>query len=90
MEYACAIVNGTVKCWGVNSYGQIGDGTTTDHSLPTQVSGFILGAAQIGTGVNHSCGIKENKIWCWGLNTYGQLGNGTTTDSTTPTMVNNN
>jgi alpha-tubulin suppressor-like RCC1 family protein len=87
--HACALTtNGAVQCWGSNTYGQLGNGTTTNPNVPTQVTGLTTGVTAIGTGANHSCAVTSaGAAQCWGLNNTGQLGNGTTTKSSTPVQV---
>ncbi|MDA3863959.1 MAG: hypothetical protein PF689_08865 [Deltaproteobacteria bacterium] len=85
----CVLTNtGEVYCWGFNSSGQLGDGTTTERFTPTLVTGghsFI----EINAGISHrTCGLTSTgETYCWGKNEYGQLGDGTTTDRDTPTLV---
>jgi Regulator of chromosome condensation (RCC1) repeat len=86
-ETCAALADGTVRCWGVNSYGQLGDGTTTDSSVPVTVLG-LTDAVAACTGDGHSCArLRDGSVQCWGANSFGQLGNGTTTDSTVPVVV---
>jgi len=89
--HTCAILdNGTVSCWGRNTYGQLGDGTTIDRSTPTQTSslGTNRTAVAISSGQYHTCAILDDaSVSCWGRNYYGLLGNGTTTDRNTPTQT---
>lgn len=87
--HSCALLTGgSVKCWGYNGYGQVGDGTTTYRTVPTQVSGLTSGVAAIITGYQHSCALlTDGSMKCWGYNGYGQIGDGTTTNRTVPTQV---
>ena len=79
---------GGVKCWGDNTYGQIGDGTITQRLTPTDVFGLTSGVAAISAGNNHTCAVTTlGALQCWGENSTGQLGDGTTTPSLTPTAV---
>jgi hypothetical protein len=75
--HTCVIkTNGSLWCWGDNEYGQLGDGTTGDKKVPTQVSGTDW--VSVSAGLEHTCGVKtDGTLWCWGWNNYGQLGDGT-------------
>jgi alpha-tubulin suppressor-like RCC1 family protein len=85
---ACALLpNGQVSCWGDNSLGALGDGTTITRGTPAPVSG-LTNATQVAAGVDHSCAVTSNgQIECWGFNVTGDLGDGSTTNSTTPTTT---
>lgn len=82
-QFGCALLaSGDVKCWGVNSFGQTGSGSSgnvgvgvSPASLSTvDVGGKIIG---LGGGTNHTCAILEGgKLRCWGWNQSGQLGYG--------------
>ena len=85
--HACAIEGGTVRCWGFNPVGQLGNNSTNNSTVPVGVFG-IANATQIAAGYMHTCVILlDGTVKCWGDNTYGQLGNGSTTSSTTPIVV---
>ncbi len=88
VEHSCAVLsNGTVQCWGANAFGQLGNGTTTNSSIPVTVSGTAIASA-IATGGAVTCIVLSNgTVQCWGYNAYGQLGNGTTTNSSIPVPV---
>ncbi|MFN3199838.1 MAG: hypothetical protein ACE366_15680 [Bradymonadia bacterium] len=82
-EHTCALLStGGVKCWGANTYGQLGLGDVADRgddanemgtSLPTiDVGGAVVGLA---TGGQHTCALlNDGTARCWGRNTFGQLG----------------
>ncbi len=98
LAFACAIYNsGDLKCWGENTNGQLGIGSTSNiGDLGSEVGGanaFVnLGAGrtatQVTTGNHHTCALLDNStVKCWGMNTYGQLGIGSTVNSTSPALV---
>jgi alpha-tubulin suppressor-like RCC1 family protein len=99
-RHNCALKNDdTIWCWGRNTDGQLGDGTTDPRTEPVQVTGLsteFWDVVSLASGEFHTCArIKSKKtdfnlhannttMACWGDNTYGQLGDGGTTDSPTP------
>ena len=88
--HTCALLgDATMKCWGENRQGQLGNGTTANPGTPhpVAVSG-ISGATAFTTGAYHTCArLGNGTLKCWGRNGDAQLGNGTHTDSSTPVLV---
>ena len=88
-NHSCAVLdNGSVKCWGLNYYGQLGiDNRTTmgdGSGEMALLTGINLGtgrtATSISVGWNHSCALLDNaSVKCWGFNGFGQLGIDNTT-----------
>jgi alpha-tubulin suppressor-like RCC1 family protein len=68
--------DGTVWSWGINTYGQLGDGTYIDKDIPTLVSG-VNNVKSIAAGKDHTSVIKtDGTLWAWGVNYSGELGTG--------------
>jgi len=87
-HFTCALTtNGAAYCWGDNSSGQLGNGTTTNSTTPVAAAPGIT-FATISAGLSHTCGVTpRGTAYCWGLNDNGQLGNGTTTNSSAAVAV---
>jgi alpha-tubulin suppressor-like RCC1 family protein len=89
--HACALLpDATMRCWGENREGQLGNGTTADPGTPQAVAvNGISGATAFSTGAYHTCAVLgSGSLRCWGRNGNAQLGNGTYTSSSTPVQVN--
>lgn len=63
-SHFCALVSGEVFCWGANSNGQIGDGTTDTRAIPVKV--FGVGVTDISASDNQTCVVKNGDLFCWG------------------------
>ena len=66
----------SLRCWGRNANGQVGDGSFVDRLVPVVVHGGT-GWTALSLGGTHGCGIRDGQAWCWGSNTFGSLGDGT-------------
>jgi len=92
--FACALLTvGGVDCWGDNSYGQLGNGTTTGSLIPVAVensagTGPLTGVVQVALGKYHACArLVDTTVDCWGHNGYYELGDNTNLDHLLPKPV---
>jgi alpha-tubulin suppressor-like RCC1 family protein len=87
--FSCALLlNRTVKCWGSNAEGRLGDGTVSNRTAPVPVANLANVAVLVG-GNTHTCALlTDETVKCWGSNAFGQLGDGTTQVRTAPVSVN--
>ena len=93
-NYSCAVkIDGTAWCWGMNSYGQLGNGGTLEQHAPVQVvgqggTGTLANVRQISAGYFFTCALKtDDTVWCWGDNNDGELGNYNTIQQHAPVQV---
>ena len=88
-RHTCALLaDGTLRCWGDNETGQLGDGSSTSSSIAVQVAGITEAVAVTAGWWHHSCALlRDGAVRCWGVNEWGQFGNGTTTGSSTPVTM---
>ena len=86
-SHTCAVMQtGNARCWGINNYGQLGDGAILGYLVSTPpTSDALTGVKATAAGEGHTCALTETGgVRCWGGNAYGQLGDGTTTSTSTP------
>ena len=96
-DYSTMIVkdsDGKLYSWGYNGYGQLGNGTTTNSSMPVCISDIKNSPLKGKNIVDvHNYGYRiiakdsNGKLYSWGENYYGQLGNGTTANSSMPICI---
>ncbi|OGV67545.1 MAG: hypothetical protein A3K18_28875 [Lentisphaerae bacterium RIFOXYA12_64_32] len=78
--------DGSLWAWGDNTYGQLGDGTTTSQTSPVEI--LPSGVASAAGGSSHTLIVKtDGSLWACGYNYCGQLGDGTTTTRLTPVQI---
>ena len=77
--------DGSLYMWGVNDFGQIGDGTTKNRYKPTKILDHVIA---VSLGVSHSGAItQDGSLYMWGSNVYGEIGDGTEEDRYKPTKI---
>jgi len=90
-SHTCALLTtGTIKCWGLNASGQLGDSSTNNAQLPVAV-GTINSATGLSAGGATTCSLIRSqesgqvygRVKCWGANTHGTLGTGSNANQTT-------
>lgn len=88
--HACAVgTDTTMWCWGSASYGQTGQGNTTQQNSPVPIMNPAGGWTSVSAGALYSCGIRsDTTMYCWGQNAFGEIGQGFSgTPQTTPVAV---
>jgi len=84
--HACGVtISGEAYCWGWNTSGSVGDGTTVHRPSPTLVSGGHTWQS-ISAGREHTCGVTDSgDAYCWGYGAHSRLGDGSPSFSGHPT-----
>ncbi|KAJ1488449.1 regulator of chromosome condensation 1/beta-lactamase-inhibitor protein II, partial [Baffinella frigidus] len=93
--HTCVLMeDGSIKCWGYNINGQLGDDTKSVRATPVDVVGLGGKAVAVAVGGDSTCALmvkgvrtEDGSLKCWGGNDAGQLGDGTNDNSNTPVLV---
>jgi alpha-tubulin suppressor-like RCC1 family protein len=98
--HSCVVLkDGTIRCWGDNGYGELGDlgsaaGTSDTPVIPGGTTGALSGVTALSVGTYHTCAVEsDGSVWCWGEDVSAQLGSMVTTQinhvpaTVTPTRV---
>jgi alpha-tubulin suppressor-like RCC1 family protein len=94
-SHTCALLDtGKVRCWGYNSFGQLGNSNTSnnvgDSDLPSATATVNVGGTvlQLSAGKFHTCALlSTGNVRCWGYNAFGQLGYGNGTNVSVPVLA---
>lgn len=88
--YSYALTDdGKIFAWGDNTYGQLGDGTSTFRTTPVQVQGVHGYKSLVVGGEAAMIVTNDDTVWAWGRNDNGKLGSGSSTNIKTPTLIEN-
>jgi hypothetical protein len=76
LRFGCAVLaSGAVRCWGDNTWGQLGAASHTPASDVPLLAQGLESATSIAVGTEHACAtLKDGVVACWGNNTFGQCG----------------
>jgi alpha-tubulin suppressor-like RCC1 family protein len=87
-QHTCAVTPDRIaRCWGINDYGQLGDGTRDNRFAPVAVSN-LANVRMVSAGTAHTCAATyAGDAYCWGDNTYGQAGGITETLMLAPKLI---
>jgi alpha-tubulin suppressor-like RCC1 family protein len=88
LKHSCAVTAArTVKCWGDNTFGQLGTGDFDSSVTARTVSGLV-DVTSVVAAMRHTCAMTATgEVWCWGDNGWGQLGDGSGRNRTTPVRL---
>ncbi len=64
--HSCAVTEGSLKCWGDNSSGQLGNNSNVDSAIPVQVEGLTSNVTDVVAAGGRTCAIQNGAVKCWG------------------------
>jgi alpha-tubulin suppressor-like RCC1 family protein len=84
--HTCAVkTGGTLYCWGLGTFGRLGNNSTESSSLPAREASSGTDWSQVSAGSNHTCAVTDaGRLYCWGSGLNGRLGNNDTAESMVP------
>ncbi|OLN24399.1 BNR repeat domain protein [Desulfovibrio sp. DV] len=83
----CLYADGTIRAWGSNGAGQLGDGGSSGGATPVTVKG-LTGVVTLAAGIQHALAIRnDGTLWAWGGNSEGELGNNSTSSANVPVQT---
>ena len=66
IDHTCAILGSGVQCWGWNNFGQLGNNSMVNSSVPVVVQGLDSGVQAVATGMGNTCALVNGSVFCWG------------------------
>jgi alpha-tubulin suppressor-like RCC1 family protein len=87
-QFSCSQSADEVRCWGDNTYGQLGQYFTGgSNSEASGIFGVSAATDSLSGIYRHACAVTSGQVMCWGANDFGQLGDGVFADSGAPRVV---
>ena len=86
--HSASVKGGIVYTWGYNGFGQLGNNTITNSTVPVVAQGLPTGMSGVSAGGSHTLAFKNmSGVFAWGNNAYGELGNGNSDAKMVPVQL---
>ena len=85
--YCVITTTGALRCWGDNTFGNIGDGSNGSRVSIAAFTVFASGVTDVAMGEISTCAVVNGGAQCWGANASGEIGSGSATGTKSPTAV---